>query len=391
MEAPGFSPAIRGSKKKWAFAPGARGPYLTFFPAGLKSCASPVQAAIFALTQQSLHPLSLECPRMTVAVRSFAKINIGLEIGPWRPDGFHSLRTVYQTIGLHDRLQVQAVRGTGIEIRSHDPRVPCDESNTCWRIAERAMKALKARGRVVIHVEKSLPVQGGLGGASSNAIATLLALERALGRPIPPAERLRLAAEVGSDLPLFLVGGTVLGVGRGEEVYPLEDLPTLDCVIVTPEVGISTPQAFADWDRKHEAGSRTQEARKLTAQPGSDKIVGSSRAVCAWLSGSSTGVPAQRGGDRAEALLLDLVHAGIENDFESVVFPLHPELRRVKRALEGAGAAYASLSGSGSTVYGLFQSRELARKAAARLCADGMAAVATRTLTRREYWKRLWD
>ncbi|HXP45924.1 MAG TPA: hypothetical protein VN810_01535, partial [Terriglobales bacterium] len=129
---------------------------------------------------------------MTVAVRSFAKINIGLEIGPRRADGFHGLRTVYQTIALHDRLRVEVVRGTGIEIRSKDQRVPSDDSNTCWRMAERAMKALKARGRVVIQVEKALPVQGGLGGASSNAVATLLALERALGKQLPPEERLRL-------------------------------------------------------------------------------------------------------------------------------------------------------------------------------------------------------
>jgi len=321
---------------------------------------------------------------MTVAVRSFAKINIGLEIGPRRADGFHALRTVYQTVALHDRLRVEVARGTGIEIRSKDKRVPCDESNTCWRMAERAMKALKARGRVVIHVEKALPVQGGLGGASSNAVATLLALERALGKQLPPEERLRLAAEVGSDLPLFLIGGTVLGVGRGEEVYPLEDLPGLDCVIVTPKVGVSTPDAFADLD------TRRQGIGKLTAETVSDTLDRSSRAVSAWLSGSSTGVPAKSSGDRAEALLLDLVHAGIENDFESVVFPQHPELRAVKRALEHAGAAYASLSGSGSTVYGLFKSRELARKAAACLSAEAMPAVATKTLTRREYWTRLW-
>ncbi len=330
---------------------------------------------------------------MPVGVRSFAKINVGLEIGPRRADGFHALRTVYQTIALHDRLRVEVVaRGTGIEIRSQDRRVPCDESNTCWRMAARAMKALQARGRVVIQVEKALPVQGGLGGASSNAVATLLAIERALGKQLPPEQRLRLAAEVGSDLPLFLVGGTVLGVGRGEEVYPLEDLPALDCVIVTPGVGVSTPQAFADWDaNKQGVEGPAQGAGKLTGTRGSVTLNAFSRAVFAWLSGSSTGVPAKGSGDRAEALLLDLVHAGIENDFESVVFPQHPELRAVKRAVERAGAAYASLSGSGSTVYGLFKSRASAQKAATRLSAEGMPAVATRTLTRREYWKRIWE
>ena len=109
---------------------------------------------------------------------------------------------------------------------------------------------MKAKQRVVIEIEKRLPVQGGLGGASANAVATLLGLEKALRKTLPPAERLRIAAEVGSDLPLFLIGGTVLGVGRGVQVYPLPDLPALACVVVTAEVGVSTPKAFAEWDRK---------------------------------------------------------------------------------------------------------------------------------------------
>ncbi|MGO9648412.1 MAG: 4-(cytidine 5'-diphospho)-2-C-methyl-D-erythritol kinase, partial [Terriglobales bacterium] len=116
---------------------------------------------------------------MSVTVRSFAKINLGLRIGALRADGFHELLTVYQTIALHDVIRVQVGRGSGIEIRSEDPRVPKDQSNTCFRIVERAMAALKARGRVVVEIEKRLPVQGGLGGASGNAVAALLALERA--------------------------------------------------------------------------------------------------------------------------------------------------------------------------------------------------------------------
>jgi 4-diphosphocytidyl-2-C-methyl-D-erythritol kinase len=117
---------------------------------------------------------------MPVAVRSFAKINLGLCIGPLRPDGFHELRTIYQTIALHDIVRLQVARGKGIEIRCEDPRVPKDESNTCYRIVESAMALLKVRGRVVIEIDKRLPVQGGLGGASANAVATLLALEQAL-------------------------------------------------------------------------------------------------------------------------------------------------------------------------------------------------------------------
>ena len=373
---------------------------------------------------------------MIVRVRSFAKINLGLSIGGLRPDGFHDLRTVYQTIALHDVIRVQVGRGTGIEIRCEDPRVPRDSSNTCYRIAERAKAALKARGRVIITIDKRLPVQGGLGAGSANAVATLLALERALKKKLPGAERLRIAAEVGSDLPLFLVGGTVLGVGRGEEVYPLPDLPVTHCVVATPEIGVSTPGAFADWDammsqyslRNEREGrnfsrantprqdtaalaaeggaeepaelrsarpglrpgpTRSREGFKLTPLPPSDRMVEFGRAVSAWLSGQPlSGVPVKRGRGRAETSLLDLVRTGIENDFEKVVFPKYPELREVKSVLERAGAYYASLSGSGSALYGLFRSRAAGQKAAAGLQRDGVSATVATTLTRRQYWRK---
>ena len=132
---------------------------------------------------------------MPISVRSFAKINIGLRIGPLRPDGFHQLYTVYQTLALHDVIRVDTQKGVGIDIRCKDPRVPADETNTCYRIAERVMRSLKTRGRAVISIDKSLPVQGGLGGASSNAIATMVGLERLTKSELPAEERLRIAAE----------------------------------------------------------------------------------------------------------------------------------------------------------------------------------------------------
>jgi 4-diphosphocytidyl-2-C-methyl-D-erythritol kinase len=374
---------------------------------------------------------------MPVTVRSFAKINLGLRIGALRPDGLHELRTVYQTIALHDVIRVQVGRGSGIEICCEDSRVPRDESNTCYRIVERVMAALRARSRVVIEIEKRLPVQGGLGGASANAVAALLGLERALKKELPRPERLRIAAEVGSDLPLFLIGGTVLGVGRGEEVYPLPDLPAIACVVATPEIGVSTPKAFADWDllvargpqglkpRSSGASGGTAEAvpfpstnqldamgaagiasSKLTPPDASDRMNEFGRVLSAWLGGqsqikhrqdkhksgrASSGVPVSKGRGRAETPLLDLVRTGIENDFERVVFPQYPELREVKRVLVRAGAVYASLSGSGSATYGLFASREAAQKAAARLRKDGIPATATTTLTRPQYWKKIFD
>lgn len=319
---------------------------------------------------------------MSTLIRSFAKINIGLKIGPAREDGFHELRTIYQTVALADTVRVDVGRGVGIEIACKNKRVPEDESNTCWRVADRVLRSLKMRGKVRISIEKNLPVQGGLGAASSNAVATMLALEKELKRALPAEERLRIAAEVGSDLPLFLVGGTVLGTGRGEQVFAIEDLPSWPCVIATPETGVSTPAAFAEWDK--------QASAQLTPRNGSDKINVFSRNVYEWLSGSNfspTGVPA--GWDRAEALLLDLVRTGIENDFESVVFPKYPALREVKRALEHAGAKYVSLSGSGSAVYGLFSDSDTARNAAAKLSDNGVPAHETVTLSRERYWKEL--
>jgi 4-diphosphocytidyl-2-C-methyl-D-erythritol kinase len=379
---------------------------------------------------------------MLVTVRSFAKINVGLSIGALRPDNFHDLRTVYQTIALHDVIRVQVGRGTGIEICCDDPRVPTDATNTCYRIAERAMAALRARGRVTITIEKRLPVQGGLGAGSGNAVAALIGLERVLKKRLPGAERLRLAAEVGSDLPLFLVGGRVLGVGHGEEVYPLPDLPPTVCVVATPEIGVSTPKAFVDWDammagasggaENHRLGDRgghdfscansaeratalaaegTAELRsartagggrphvdrgntnaKLTAADPSDRMIEFGRMVSAWLSGQPlSGVPVSQGRGRAETSLLDLVRTGIENDFERVVFPEYPELREVKSVLQRSGAFYASLSGSGSALYGLFRSRMAGQKAAARLRRNGIPAVVTTTLARRQYWKKILD
>ena len=385
---------------------------------------------------------------MPVTVKSFAKINLGLRIGAAREDGFHDLLTVYQTIGLHDVISVSVGRGSGIEIRCADPRVPRDESNTCFRMVERGMRALRAKGHVVIEIEKQLPVQGGLGGASANAVATLLGLERAVRRTLSPAEKLEIAAAVGSDLPLFLVGGTILGVGRGEQVYPLPDLPAIACVVVTPEIGVSTPMAFVEWDRIQglkPVSSVTPDAAlkrlsstvvaarslppasatgpgadnaslrpvgmdpsaplgpslgvrpdtspaKLTAISASDRMNTLSLGLSAWLSGLYSSAPAAfvKGRGRAGNPLLALVRAGIENDFEQVVFPEYPELGEAKGALVRAGAQYASLSGSGSTLYGLFASRQAAALAVTRLRKGGWAAQATSTLTRAAYWRRLY-
>jgi len=342
---------------------------------------------------------------VSITLRSFAKINLGLKIGPLRADGFHELRTIYQTIALHDVVGVEIEPGEGIEIRCADSRVPCNSRNTCWKIAEHVLKTTGIRRRVAITIEKQLPVQGGLGAASSDAVGTMLGLEHALGISLSPQDKLRIAAEVGSDLPLFLIGGTVLGVDRGQEVYALQDFPEIPLVVVTPSIGVSTPKAFARWDALVEQAN-TEEAiggaayeigqSALTVPNLAGTIKEFHQVVYAWWSKGflspsgmakvpASGVPAE-GGDRAETLLLDLVRAGIENDFERVVFPEYPELREVKNVLQREGALYASLSGSGSSLYGLFDSPHAAETAAMRMRAEGHAAMATRTVGRAEYW-----
>jgi 4-diphosphocytidyl-2-C-methyl-D-erythritol kinase len=373
---------------------------------------------------------------MPTAVRSHAKINLGLGIGGPRPDGFHSLATVYQTLEVHDVVTVSArpAAETSVRLTSDDRRVPTNHRNTAWKMVELALSDLGLAAAVEIHIEKKLPVQGGLGAGSANAVAALVGLEAELEREGLgteglgteglgikrlgaeglwtgwPAKRLELAAEVGSDVPLFLIGGTVLGLDRGQEVYPLPDIEPVWCVIATPAEGVSTPQAFRDWDA-------LCAAEGLTAQASTDKLNKLSRAYASAFAGGilpkpsgagSSGVlPELRRRDLAGPAESALVRTGItswiQNDFERVVFPQHPSLAEIKRILadggrpEAAGEASclgASLSGSGSALFGLYLTREAAEAALARLrqVRDAeVGSILTRTLPRSLYWSRMLE
>jgi 4-diphosphocytidyl-2-C-methyl-D-erythritol kinase len=341
---------------------------------------------------------------MSTRVRSYSKINLGLAIGPARPDGFHGLTTLYQTLELHDLVTVEASRSsaTSITLSSNDPRVPLDHRNTAWKMVERALDRLKLTAAISIHIDKRLPIQGGMGAGSANAAAALLGLERELETALPGSERLQLAAEIGSDVPLFLLGGSVLGLGRGEQVYPLPDLPALSCVIAIPRIGVSTPQAFRDWD----VLALTQEGKRdrlselslayasLYAEPGTSGII---RGLHPGnQQGGSDQTQSGQVDDLAENTLLSLVRAGVENDFEKVVFPAYPSLREIKRQLMGTdseAALYAALSGSGSALFGLYRSEAEARAAQQRVQAipdAGIKALTTKTLPRSQYWTRMF-
>jgi 4-diphosphocytidyl-2-C-methyl-D-erythritol kinase len=327
---------------------------------------------------------------MPTSVRSHTKINLGLAIGPLRPDGFHQLTTVYQTLALHEWVTVEAriAPATRITLSSTHPHVPTDARNTAWRMVDRCLQMLHLQAEVHIHIDKQLPLQGGLGAGSANAVAALIGLQHELDRRLPPAESLLLAAEIGSDVPLFLLGGAVVGLGHGEEVYPLPDIASLPCVIALPDTGVSTPQAFRDWDARH----------SLTAVPPSATIGELSRSIAvAFGEPHSSGVFSEvvtAREDRAEDPLLALVRTGIENDFEQVVFPQYPFLGEIKRILVGGSSTeeasiHAGLSGSGSALFGLYPTPGAAQAAFERLERHAVTGLVTRTLPRGDYWRTM--
>ena len=224
-------------------------------------------------------------------IRSFCKINLGLAVGPKRSDGFHGLTTAYQTLALHDLVTIVAnpAATTQITLEANHPAVPCTaagncDRNTAYKMVAGALDRLGILAEVHITIQKRLPVQGGLGAGSANAAAALLGLERELGTSLPPAERLSLAATVGSDVPLFLLGGTVLGLNRGEAVFPLPDSPALPVVVAIPNVGVSTAHAFRDLDAQMEA-----EASDLTHTPPRDRLEKLSRVLASVWTPTGSG------------------------------------------------------------------------------------------------------
>ena len=288
-----------------------------------------------------------------VTVRAFAKINLGLRVRGIRPDGYHELHTVFQTVALSDTLTFRA-GGTAFRLRCTRDDVPVDERNLVWRAAAALWGALgraSALPPVSVVIRKTIPPRAGLGGGSADAAAALLALARLWRARVPAGALERIAADLGADVPFFLCGGTALGLGRGDEIYPLADTPPLHVVIAYPPFGVSTSEAFG-WYEADRASQRTGRAgRNPTEQP-----------PVIW---------------RPES-------ASVTNDLEPSVLRRHPAIGDVLRRLRAAGAASAALSGSGSAVFGLFPDAARAGQAAARVSRYGWEARATRTLTREQ-------
>lgn len=285
--------------------------------------------------------------------RAHGKVNLDLRVLGTRPDGFHELRTVFQAIELHDTL-TSVERPGPFAVKCRMPGVPLDESNLVWRAAAGLWKALGRAGDprdAVVTIDKTIPMQAGLGGGSADAAAALIALARLWGGA--PITLLReVGSGIGADVAFFLSGGTALGLGLGEEIYPLVDLPTYWIVIVRPPFGVSTAEAYAWYDDDRTAGLK--ETRELQILP------------VPWPT-------------RAAQMI---------NDLEPPVVRRHPEITTLKASLREAGAVASAMSGSGSAVFGLFRSRAAAARCVRPLSKGGNKAFLTRTLTRAEYERR---
>jgi 4-diphosphocytidyl-2-C-methyl-D-erythritol kinase len=280
-----------------------------------------------------------------IRVPAFAKINLRLDILGKRTDGYHELRTIFQTISLHDELRFRSSDSSGITLSILGNEALSREGareNLVYRAVARLRGELKTRSGVQIELHKSIPAGAGLGGGSSDAAAALLGYLRFTRKKLEQSRLLEIASSLGADVPFFLFGGRALGVNRGDEIYPLADIRPLTILVVVPrDVRVATPDAFR-WLKAPTLAS----ASRLTKTVGTPKL---------W---------------EFCALCWSTQGSGLSNDFERPVFRRHPRLAIIKRALLQAGAAEASLAGSGSAVFGVFPSPTLARRAAVGFSTD---------------------
>jgi 4-diphosphocytidyl-2-C-methyl-D-erythritol kinase len=257
--------------------------------------------------------------RFAVRIPAFAKLNLALRILYKRPDGYHELRSVFQTISLADEIRIGFRKARRTEIRmSGNVDIP---DNLVVRAARLCLEEMKVPAAVDFELHKRIPMGAGLGGGSSDAAAVLLALPALASKVIPTERLIPLAAQLGSDVPFFLLGGTAAVLGRGEELYPLEDLRARHVLVVSPEVHVSTPDAY-----------RALSAQ-LTAESIQPKLAGFQAGL--WSGGMGS----------------------VSNDFEEVVFEQHPRLKSIRSRLLRAGATTALMTGSGSSIFGVFASR----------------------------------
>jgi 4-diphosphocytidyl-2-C-methyl-D-erythritol kinase len=296
-------------------------------------------------------------------LRAFAKLNLGLRVLYRRPDGFHEIRTVFQTISLADQITLSVTRARTTKIEVHG--TPDILDNLVVKASAEILEELKIQAHIDVSLKKHIPMGAGLGGGSTNAAAILLALPVLLRKRLPPGRLSTLAAQLGSDVPFFLYGGTALGLGRGEELYPLPELPDSPPargLLVAPNVHSSTAEAYRDL------------SEQLTTIELQNKLLSFQHEIWRGISRRQSPSVDRRG---TPGILMD------ENDFEGVVFHRHPELRKLKERLRRLGADPAAMTGSGSSVFGIFSDR--ARLEAAQSSFASERAFPISFMSRKQY------
>lgn len=294
---------------------------------------------------------------MTLSLPSYAKINWTLEILGRRADGYHELRTLLQTIDVGDRLHFEKI-GQGIEIRCNHPEVPCDERNLAYRAAAAFFSRTGASAGIRITIDKRLPVAAGIGGGSSNAAVTLLALNRLSGAALSSTDLFSIGASIGADVPCFFIGGTVLGVGRGDEVYPAPEIACETMLLVNAGIAVPTREVYGNLSPElTNPGPIIKMPLSLAA------------AYAAFM--------------RPDELPV------LHNDLEQTVFARHPLLAEIRHRLAGLGAISTLMSGSGSTIFAIFDSE--ARRSSAMVDCEkqGWWCTRARAISRKEYWQTL--
>ena len=285
--------------------------------------------------------------KKSLRLPAFAKINLRLHVLGKRPDGYHELRTVFQTISLHDTLTLSQTSSRDIVLETNDPALTAGPENLVYRALDLFRAETGLRGGLRAHLEKHIPVARGLGGGSSDAAAALIGALRLTKKKMPPARLVEIAASLGADVPFFLFGGRAVAVNRGDEIYPLPDAPKRTILVVSPkDIGVSTKEAY-QWV-----------SQELTNHSKPPNIWGFC-ALCWSRSGA------------------------LSNDFEKPVFDRHPRLGEIRAALLKRGAADAALAGSGSAVFGVFQNPAQARRAARAFPEDSVFLA--ETLSREKY------
>lgn len=283
--------------------------------------------------------------------RSPAKINLYLDVLGLRKDGYHEIRTIYQSISLSDEIEFEPCKNE-ISLNCDDKRIPADETNLAFKSAKLLKDFSKAKKGVRIKLLKKIPSEAGLGGGSSNAAVTLFSLNKLWKLDLPLETLLLLASKIGSDVPFFLIGGTAIGIGRGEEVYPLKDISRKTILLIYPDEKVNTKEAYQKIDRV------------LTEGKSSFKI-------------SSIAFNLEAGFFRSEDMF---------NRFEEVVFESYERIKYLREEMVKCGLKGAMMSGSGSTLFAILRNKKEASSILKMLKNKSRWAIAT-TLNRKNYFE----